>query len=347
MVEIAMGLYQSATYLEDLERCAAYVNPFDGVHGSSVLVTGSTGLIGSFLVDALLAANVRVVAACRSKEKALARFRDCPFGMPEIVNYDAALPIEGIPPVNYVVHAASNAHPAAMMSDPVGTVVTNVVGTANLLNWCEVSGVARMVYVSSGEVYGQAETGVASFTEEYQGYVNPMVPRSCYPVAKRAAENLCASWNGATTCVIARLCHTFGPTATVSDVRAASEFSRKAAAGENIILRSKGGQFRSWLHVSDTAAGILTALGSGERGVAYNVASLHACTTIAGLAEAFADAGDVDVVYELEDQEGQSSITRQVLDSSRLEKLGWSSCLGLKDAASRTVRSLKESLESC
>ena len=150
MAEVAMGLYESATYLEDVERCAAKVAAFGSPRGASALVTGATGLIGSFLVDALLASGVRVVAACRSQKRALARFGGCPFGFPELGYYDAALPIKELPSTDYVIHAASNAHPASMLADPTGTVVANVVGTANLLKWCETNGVARMLYVSSG-----------------------------------------------------------------------------------------------------------------------------------------------------------------------------------------------------
>lgn len=340
-----MALYGSSTYLEDVELCAAAAAGFGPLRGSSVLVTGSTGLIGSFLVDTLLAAGARVVAACRSQEKARERFMGSPYGLPEIARYDAALPVGDLPAVDYVVHAASNAHPVAMMADPAGTVVSNVAGTASLLGWCEAVGVSRALYVSSGEVYGRAEPGVASFSEEYQGYVDPMAPRSCYPVAKRAAENVCAAWTGGTECIVARPCHTFGPTATATDSRAASEFARRAVRGEGIVLRSRGGQFRSWLHVGDAATGILAVLLAGEPGAAYNVASPTCRATVAGLAEAFAAAAGVEIAYELEDQSGQSPIARQVLDSSNLEALGWSSVYGIERAAARTVRALRESLK--
>lgn len=345
MAEIAMGLYESATYLEDLEHCAAKISGFVTLRGLTVLVTGATGLIGSFLVDVLLASGACVVAACRSQEKAHARFAGSPFGFPEFSHYDATLPIEGLPSADYVVHAASNAHPASMMDDPAGTVVSNVAGTAGLLKWCETVGVSRMLYVSSGEVYGRAEPGVASFSEEYQGYVDPLAPRSCYPVAKRAAENICASWPGRTECVVVRPCHTFGPTAVASDSRAASEFSHRAARGEDIVLRSKGSQYRSWLHVADAVSGMIAALFAGQPGKAYNVASSMVHATVSELAEAFAATSDSEVVYELEDQSGQTPITRQVLDTQRIEALGWAADWDIKEATSRTVRAMRESLE--
>ena len=345
MVEIVMGLYESVTYLEDVERCAEKAAGFGALCHSTVLVTGSTGLIGSFLVDTFLASGARVVAACRSREKARTRFAGCPFGSPELARYDAVPPVEEMPSADYVVHAASNAHPAAMMSDPAGTVVSNVAGTAGLLKWCDAVGASRMLYVSSGEVYGRAEPGVASFSEEYQGYVDPLAPRSCYPVAKRAAENVCASWSGDTECVIARPCHTFGPTATALDSRAASEFARRAAVGEGIVLRSRGSQFRSWLHVADAASGMIDVLLTGKPGEAYNVASLTACATVSGLAEAFAASSGTEVSYEFEDQSNQSPMTRQVLDSARLEALGWAADWGIEEATDRTVRAIRESLE--
>ena len=72
--------------------------------------------------------------------------------------------------------------------------------------------------------------------------------------------------------VIARLSHTYGPGFTESDNRVYAQFIRNVLKGEDIVLKSKGEAFRSWLYVVDAAHAILRLLLDGEKANAYNVA---------------------------------------------------------------------------
>ena len=93
-------------------------------------------------------------------------------------------------PMDYIVHAASNADPVSFAKYPVETLKANFMGTERLLSlagqWH-----SRLLFVSSGEMYGQMPAGAPPFVETDCGTVDHSSPRACYPAGKRAAEVLC------------------------------------------------------------------------------------------------------------------------------------------------------------
>ena len=77
--------------------------------------------------------------------------------------------------MDYVIHAAGNAHPLAFNSDPVGTIIGNIEGTYNLLEYTKAHGGKRFLFVSSGEVYGNGDLSLDEFKEEYLGAIDKIV----------------------------------------------------------------------------------------------------------------------------------------------------------------------------
>lgn len=297
------------------------------LNNKKVLITGATGLIGKALVDYILLLNdrVKVYAASRSEDSFNTRFekRDNLF----YFNYRLEKPLDTNIHFDYIIHAASNADPKMFAEDPVGTMTSNFTGTYNLLEYARKTGTERVLFVSSGEVYGQWDGKCDAFDESYSGYVNFTEPRGCYPSGKRAAENLCVCYKeqyGVDT-VIVRPSHTYGPTQLKRDSRAMSEFFAKAANGEDIVLKSLGLPVRSYTCVFDAVSGIVTALLKGESGQAYNIANKDGIVSIAQLAEKIAAAAGRRVVYDIPDggTKGASSIVRGVLDAKKLENIGW------------------------
>lgn len=336
----ALGsIYRSGTYLADVEACARAVTPLSG---ASVLVTGAGGLVGSAVVDALACAGARVLATGRSAGALAKRFDGSPWRV-ELAGLDVSRPIDIETRVDAVVHAASPASPKLMMESPAGVIRANAGGTMAMLDWACSHGVGMFLLVSSGEVYGQMPAGCPPFREEDQGYVDPLSPRSCYPMSKRVAECACTFFarEFGVRAVSARLCHTYGPTMVDSDTRVASQLLRDAVAGGPLALATPGTQERSWLQVSDAASGILSALVYGVAGSAYNVASMGSVCTIAGLARAFGRAAGVPV--SIPGAPGglgpdETPIARQVLDPSALEALGCGPATELRTASPRRSR---------
>lgn len=345
-----MNLRQSKLYTEDLETTLAHAVDIEKLYGKKVLITGATGTIGSFAADALIhlnqkeKANIRVLLAGRSVEKLQNQFGN--HDNVKYLSYDLNAPIEFDEDIDYVIHAAGNAHPAAFNGDPVGTIVGNVDSTYRLLEYAKNHGGKRFLYVSSGEVYGQGDSSLDAFDETYSGYMDVLSPRSCYPLSKRMAENLCVSYwkQHGVESVIVRPCHTYGPFMTSSDNRAHAQFLHNALAGKDIVMKSAGTQMRSYNYVADCVAGLLTVLVDGETGEAYNLANPKSTLTIAEFAKKTAAAEDCKVVFENPteaDVANQSPIPKQVLSTEKLEGLGWRPAFGIDLGIRDTLDILK------
>lgn len=346
-----MNLRQSKLYTEDLETTLAHAVDIEKLYGKKVIITGATGTIGSFAADALIhlnqkeKANIRVLLAGRSVEKLQNQFGN--HDNVKYLSYDLNAPIEFDEDIDYVIHAAGNAHPAAFNGDPVGTIVGNVDSTYRLLEYAKNHGGKRFLYVSSGEVYGQGDSSLDAFDETYSGYMDVLSPRSCYPLSKRMAENLCVSYwkQHGVESVIVRPCHTYGPFMTLSDNRAHAQFLHNALAGKDIVMKSAGTQMRSYNYVADCVAGLLTVLVDGETGEAYNLANPKSTLTIAEFAKKTAAAEDCKVVFESPteaDVANQSPIPKQVLSTEKLEELGWRPAFDIDVGIRHTLDILKD-----
>ncbi len=337
-------------YLDDLSAAAAYAD-FDDV---SVLITGATGLVGSFLVDALAmrnknaGKNVKIYAMSRRLERLKTRFSYCTDAHNvHLAAQDVCQPLDKSIRYDYIIHTASNADPGTYARYPVETVLTNVTGTANMLDYARSAGGTRVLFTSTMEVYGSIPDS-DSFSEEQYGLIDFNQIRSGYPESKRTAEILCRSYGqeyGVDT-VIARLGYIYGPSMTADDNKVIAQFINKALAKENIVLKSKGEQLRSYCYIADAAAGILCVLTRGAGGSAYNIANRNSTTTIAQMAQMAADQTNSCVVFDIPDEmerRGFSKPQNAVLDETALRALGWTDRYTMEQGFERTVRILSES----
>ena len=253
----------NSPYKEDIARLFREGLELGRLHGKTILVAGATGLVGGCVVDVLMqnpARCYKVIAAGRNKERARQKFaaywEDESFFFAEI---DVTQPVIksmdrmiGEPVYNelaedadYIIDAASNASPNFFKQNPVEVMKANINGVSNLLEYGLSHRMLRMVYISSGEIYGEGDG--SEFTEKSSGYVDCASVRACYPSSKRAAETLCMAYGTEydADVVIARLSHTYGPGFTESDNRVYAQFIRNVLKGEDIVLKSKGEAFRS------------------------------------------------------------------------------------------------------
>lgn len=332
------------SYKEDILKVAALNLPWRKLSGCNILITGATGLIGSCLVEILMSRpnkDYNVYASGRNEERAKERFKefadDPAF---HFFKYDVMRPLEGDVTFQYIIHAASNASPNFFATKPVEVIKSNIDGVANLMDYGMEHSLKRLLFVSSGEVYGEGDGRV--FTEDYSGYVNPTSPRSCYPSSKRAAETLCISYGaeyGIET-VVARPCHTYGPNFTESDNRVYAQFIRNVLRGEDIVMKSTGAQFRSWCYVVDCASAMLHILLKGESGQAYNIADESSNISIKELAEMIAEIGGKKVVIDLPsdaEKAGYNVVTKSVFSTEKLDALGWKISGCMKDKMGKTI----------
>lgn len=318
--------------------------------GQRVLITGASGMIGSCVVDMLLYLNerrkmdIQIYAAGRNAGKIQKRFDSCRDKNDfHIVEWDAAREREPDLQPDYIIHAASNADPLMFAEYPVDTLLANVLGVKTIMDLAMRRQAKRVLYVSSGEMYGQPDGTVeAGFIEDYSGYVNYKDSRSCYPSGKRAAEVLCQAYirQYGVDAVIVRPCHCYGPTMTETDSRALSQFFRKALKGEDIVLKSSGEVVRSHCYAVDAAAGMLKVLLEGERGEAYNIADPGSVLSIREAAELIAGEAGQKVCFDIPEEtekSGYSKVSRAVLDSGKIYALGWRPQTGMRTGVRDTL----------
>ena len=343
-------IYNSLTYKSDVNKILN-MPIFDTLKNKSIMITGACGLIGSFLVDVLMERNnvfndnITVIAYDFKEEFVINRF-------PNYLNnsnfkyvcQDVNLPLTYNEKVDYIMHLASNAHPALFKTDPVGTIKSNIIGLNNLLEFAKEKKVSRLLYTSTGEVYGVADSSVSSFTEEYSGYVDPTSSRSCYPSSKRTAETLCVSYSeqyGVNT-VIARPCHIYGPTMTKNDSRVYAQFIQNILNDEDIVLKSKGEQVRSYCYVADCVSALLYILVNGKDKNAYNIAYKNSITSIYNMALVISKIGNKEVKFDIKENSVNNPMQCGVLNSSKLESLGWYGQYDLELGYKNTINILKE-----
>ena len=348
-------LLENKLYLEDLAYISGLAVPWEKFKDSVIMISGATGMIGSMLIDALMYKNeheelgCNIIALGRNAIKAGERFEKyignshfeffrCDINKPVIVDIGV--------PVDYIIHLASNTHPLAYASDPVGTITANVFGTYNLLEYAISHDTKRVAIVSSNEIYGENRGDTELFDECYLGYIDCNTMRAGYPESKRCAESLCQAYirQHGLDIVIPRLTRSYGPTLLKTDTKALSQFLSKALDGEDIVLKSAGTQYYSYTYVADAVAGLLYVILKGECGEAYNVADVASDIQLKDLASQIAKAVDRKVVFDIPDETeaaGFSKATKARLDGSKIKSLGWEMKYDIKSGIKRTIEIMK------
>jgi UDP-glucuronate decarboxylase len=351
-----MKIFENRAYCEDVKYVGDLKLPWEKLQGNSILISGGTGLIGSFLIDTIMYRNNEYSMACqiyalgRNEEKARERFTYCwNNDLFQFIVHDINYPIKSdkLRKIGYVLHLASNTHPLAYSTDPIGTITTNIIGVKNMLDFSVTYDADRFAFASSNEIYGENRGDVEKFDEHYCGYIDCNTMRAGYPESKRCGEALCQAYfkQKNLNIVIPRLTRSYGPTLLNSDTKALSQFIHKAIHGENIVLKSAGTQYYSYTYVADAVSGLLTILLSGQTGEAYNIADEASDITLKDLAAIIAESCGRKVVFELPDEveaAGYSKATKARLDSTKLQHLGWKAKYTIQNGIERTIRILEE-----
>jgi len=341
---------KSSRYAEQVKSVLNTPIDWSYFKGKTFLISGATGMIGSFMIDVLAKCEgVKIIATSRNEEKAKERFKAY-WGSPcfSFIEQDVNKPIKLECPINFIISAASNTHPIQYSKDPVGTIMTNITGTKNMLDLSVKQSDCRFMFLSSVEVYGENRGDINEFTESYCGYIDSNSLRAGYPESKRAGEALCQAYAHAYNIdvVIPRLSRVYGATMAKTDSKAIAQFISKSIYKEDIILKSAGDQLYSYTYVPDAVAGLLYILLHGVRGEAYNIASNGSHDiSLKDLAHLLAQISGTKVIFEVPDEsekQGYSTATKALLNSNKLRALAWKPIYEIEEGLKHTINILRE-----
>lgn len=342
-------------YQADVRNASEAIIDWKKVSGKMLLITGATGMIASSLIDILMYHNqlveeadaLHIIAVSRNMDNAKKRF--AAYWDSEYFSYlphDITTPLPELGDISYILHAASNTHPRAYATDPIGTITTNVEGTRQLLEYASTHHCERFFFFSSVEIYGENRRDVEQFDESYLGYIDCNTVRAGYPESKRLGEALCNAYavQKGQDFVIGRFSRVYGPTMLSGDSKAIAQFIKNAAAGEDIVLKSAGMQVYSYTYAVDAAVAALYLLLYAKSGEAVNIANRNSDISLRELAGILAEVAHSKVVFDQPDETekaGYSVATRATLDPTRMEELGWKAQTDIREGLRKTVECVK------
>lgn len=315
----------------------------------SILVTGGLGFIGASYVNLLHTTrpagwDIVVLDACfyAANEARLAReVREDPsvhIVQCNLLSWSRILVELSRLEVREVVHFAAYSHVGASFLNPLEFSVDNLLGTQTLLECCRLYGkVERFVMVSTDEVYGESATApdAQPFAEDA-----PLRPTNPYAASKAAAEIMASTYARCygMPVVVTRGNNVLGPGQHPEKLVPAviSRFE----AGERAKVEGDGLQLRSFLYVEDVARAVDLLRLRGAPGETYNIGGreehsvLDVVRTI--LEVVHPGAALEDWVEFAPDRPYQDR--RYYVTSAKLEALGWSQAVDLREALERIAR---------
>ena len=326
-------------------------NNMEKLRNKSFLITGASGMIGSYVANVLKVLNdeynmnIKILLNVRDENKLSDELRND--SNVTIIKQDVSERFNIDSPIDYIVHAASPASPKIMKDYPFETNVANTVGTYNTLILAKEKNVEGYLFVSSREIYGEPIDGVEVFTEDgLLGQVNPLVPRNGYAEGKKAAENMCVGIKeeyGVYTKII-RLAHTYGPGMSINDGRVQADFLNNVINNQDIIMKSDGSSVRTYTYISDAVNALFKVLLSSND-IVYNVSGdkevsiKDLANVLVSLSENSKLVMDIDNTLS----KGSASFKKGRLSNEKIKKeLHWYPKYNIEEGFKRTIEYLKD-----
>ena len=252
---------------------------------STYVVTGGCGFIGSYVIKELLKEddvyiyNIDKLGVGSSEENIVGdkrlenHFID--ISNDEHWRLNMANPLEFIDKqVDYVIHLAAESHVDRSIDNPLSFVNSNLVGTAKVLELVR-KHAARMVHVSTDEVYGHLGEKDPPFTED-----SPIAPRSPYSATKAGSDLLVQSYieTFGIDATITRCANNYG--ARQHDEKLIPTIIRSVMQGNKVPVYGTGKNIREWIHAEDHAKAIIEVLTKEGAAKVYNIPGNLVCNNL-------------------------------------------------------------------
>lgn len=238
------------------------------LNNSNILITGGTGLFGKSILDALIFMHnfyeFKITVLSRNKNNFLFNYPKynlefINFISGDIRNFDCKRQ-----DFDYIIHAATPASAKLEEENPKEMYSVILEGTKNIINIAKNMNVKKLLFTSSGAVYGEQYQSIKSFKEDYQG-----IPITYYGKAKKISENIFLNSN--INVSIARCFAVTGPYLNLNIHFAIGNFIKDAIENRDIIIKGDGRPLRSYLYTADLVIWLLAILLKSENKSIYNV----------------------------------------------------------------------------
>ena len=338
---------------EDLNQIIAENNGLKELYGQTIMITGASGLIGSYFLNTLIklnedySADIKIIPLIRNLNKLDKEVVDKDYVIPIVQDITNPITYDGN--VDYIIHAASPASPPLMREKPVETNFANTIGTANALTFAKEHNTKKFLFTSSREVYGQNISDEKYFKENDIGIINQLIPRNSYAESKKAAENMCLGFNeeyGLDTKIV-RLGQTFGPGMNINGGMVHTEFLKMLLNNEDILLKSDGSSLRTYTYISDAVSAMFKII-LKSKDIVYNATNNQNEVSIKELAEIIVNLcpeKKSKIVFDIEEEkEGYDYKTFKfcLISAEKIaDELGWAPKYSIDEGLKRTIEYLK------
>lgn len=332
---------------QDLDMVITHTKEnFLKLDGSHLFITGGTGFIGCWFLESLKYAiesfnlNIKATILTRSiknfklKAPHLAGYRNFNF-------FEGDLLTTKFPNAHFthIIHAATEASADLNENNALLMFNTIVTGTRKILDYSIDRKIKKILFLSSGAVYGRQPWELERISEGWHGDVDCFDPKLTYAEGKRAAEMLCAIYKKqfGLNIVIARIFALLGPYLSLDIHFAAGNFIRDAMQGKEIIINGNGKPYRSYLYAGDLIIWLWHLLLSADNSEPYNVGS-DEMISIKDLAQKVSSLIGNNGFRILGDDDGGWNIGRYVPDTTKMLKdYGLKKLVSLDDSILRTA----------
>lgn len=329
------------------------------LEGSTVLITGGSGFIGSCIVATIDLLNRKFLAKpCKvisldihitgqnSRNNMLKEINSKHI---KFVKHDVRFPAAIEEPIDYIISAAGVASPIYYKRYPIETIEGTIFGVKNALELAGQKKVKGLLYFSSSEIYGDPDPNFIPTPETYKGNVSSIGERSCYDESKRMGETMCMAHYSVhkTPARIVRPFNVYGPGMKSTDYRVIPTMLSLGLQGRELTVYDKGNQTRAFCYITDAVTGFFKVLLLGRAGQVYNVGNdaeeinmLALAETIAG--EVFSNKVHVKLISYPANYP-QDEPRRRCPDLSKIKnEVGYSPKVSLKAGLLRTAAWLRD-----
>ena len=236
------------------------------------LVTGGCGFIGSHVIDELLK-DKKIKKIINIDKLGVGSDINNVAADDRVVNYYVDICNEEIYSIfkkhkpGYIIHLAAESHVDRSISDPLSFVHSNVIGTGKILECVRnIVPEARMIHVSTDEVYGHLYPGDEPFTEN-----TPLDPRSPYSASKAGSDVLALSYRNTykADITVTRCCNNYGP--RQHSEKLIPTIFRTLHTDKSVPVYGDGSNIREWIYVVDHAKALLEILYKKDAKSIYNI----------------------------------------------------------------------------